>query len=66
MKIFDYLQEDNYEQLMFFQDKDVGLKVIICIHNTVLGPALGGTRFWNYQTEEEAIIDALRLARDDL
>lgn len=63
MKIFDYLQEDNYEQLMFFQDKDVGLKVIICIHNTVLGPALGGTRFWNYQTEEEAIIDALRLAR---
>ena len=48
---------------MFFQNKDVGLKVIICIHNTTLGPALGGTRFWNYQTEEEAIVDALRLAR---
>ncbi len=63
MKIFDYLQEDNYEQLIFFQSKDVGLKAIICIHNTALGPALGGTRLWNYQSEEEAIEDALRLAR---
>ena len=63
LKIFDYLQEDNYEQLIFFQSKDVGLKAIICIHNTALGPALGGTRLWNYQSEEEAIEDALRLAR---
>ena len=63
MKIFDYLQEDNYEQLIFFQDKDTGLKAVICIHNTTLGPALGGTRFWNYGSEDEAIVDAIRLAR---
>lgn len=63
MKIFDYLQEDDYEQLMFFQDKNSGLKAVICIHDTTLGPALGGTRFWNYQSDEEAVVDALRLSR---
>lgn len=63
MKIFDYLEEHDYEQLVFCQDKKTGLKAIICIHDTTLGPALGGTRIWNYETEEEAIIDALRLGR---
>ena len=63
MNIFDLLEEYDYEQLVFCQDKDTGLKAIICIHDTTLGPALGGTRIWNYESEEDAIIDVLRLAR---
>jgi len=58
-----YMEEYGYEQLCFFHDKYTGLKAIVCIHNTVLGPALGGTRFWNYATEDEAAEDVLRLAR---
>lgn len=63
MKIFEYLEKYDYEQLVFCQDRDTGLKAIIGIHDTTLGPALGGTRIWDYDSEEEAIIDALRLAR---
>ncbi len=63
MKIFEYLEKYDYEQLVFCQDKETGLKAIIGIHDTTLGPALGGTRIWDYETEEEAIIDVLRLAR---
>ncbi len=63
MKIFDYLEKYDYEQLVICQDQTSGLKAIICIHDTTLGPALGGTRMWNYANEEEAILDALRLAR---
>lgn len=63
MKIFEYLENYDYEQLVICQDKTSGLKAIICIHDTTLGPALGGTRMWNYASEEEAILDALRLAR---
>jgi leucine dehydrogenase len=63
MKIFDYLEKYDYEQLVFCQDRSTGLKAVIAIHDTTLGPALGGLRIWNYETEDEAIIDALRLAR---
>lgn len=63
MKIFEYLEKYDYEQLVFCQDRATGLKAIIGIHDTTLGPALGGTRFWNYETEEEAIVDVLRLSR---
>ncbi|WIV11456.1 Glu/Leu/Phe/Val dehydrogenase [Proteiniborus sp. MB09-C3] len=63
MKIFEYLEKYDYEQLVFCQDRSTGLKAIIGIHDTTLGPALGGTRFWNYESEEEAIIDVLRLSR---
>lgn len=63
MGIFDTMERSDYEQLVFCQDKASGLKAIICIHDTTLGPALGGTRMWNYQTEEEAIRDVMRLAR---
>lgn len=49
--------------MLFGSDPDTGLKCIIAIHSTVLGPSLGGTRFWNYNTEEEAINDVLRLSR---
>lgn len=63
MEIFKYMETYDYEQLIFCQDKTSGLKAIIAIHDTTLGPALGGTRMWNYATEEEAIEDALRLAK---
>ncbi|UMY67219.1 leucine dehydrogenase [Flavobacterium sp. HJ-32-4] len=54
---------DNHEQIVFCHDKDTGLKAIIGVHNTVLGPALGGTRMWNYANEWEALNDVLRLSR---
>ncbi|SHE45207.1 leucine dehydrogenase [Seinonella peptonophila] len=63
MSIFDYLERYNYEQVVFCQDRDAGLRAVIAIHDTTLGPALGGTRMWTYATEEDAIEDALRLAR---
>lgn len=63
MKIFEYLEKYDYEQLVFCQDKNSGLKAIIGIHDTTLGPALGGTRIWDYESEDEAIIDVLRLAK---
>lgn len=63
MELMKYMEKYNYEQLVFCQDKDSGLKAIIAIHDTTLGPALGGLRMWPYATEEEAIEDALRLAR---
>jgi len=63
MEIFNYMEKYDYEQLVFCQDENSGLKAIIAIHDTTLGPALGGTRMWTYDTEEEAIEDALRLAR---
>lgn len=63
MKIFEYMGKYDYEQLVFCQDKTSGLKAVICIHDTTLGPALGGTRMWNYQSEDDAILDALRLGR---
>jgi leucine dehydrogenase len=63
MEIFEYLEKNEYEQLLLCHDPASGLKAIICVHDTTLGPALGGTRMWNYASEEEAIMDALRLAR---
>ncbi len=63
IQVFDYMQAHQYEQVVHFYDKSTGLKGITVIHNTTLGPALGGTRIWNYQSEEEALVDCLRLAR---
>jgi len=63
MEIFEKLEKYEYEQIIFCQDKASGLKAIIAIHDTTLGPALGGTRMWTYANESEAIEDALRLAR---
>ncbi|GAA0416552.1 MAG: branched-chain amino acid dehydrogenase [Bacillota bacterium] len=63
MELFTYMEKYDYEQLVFCQDKNSGLKAIIAIHDTTLGPALGGTRMWTYKSEEEAIEDALRLAK---
>ena len=53
----------NHEQIVFCNDNDTGLKAIIAIHNTILGPSLGGTRMWNYNNEMEALVDVLRLSR---
>lgn len=61
--IFATLAEMGHEQVVFCSDDATGLKAIIAIHNTVLGPALGGTRMWNYATEAEALNDVLRLSR---
>ncbi|WP_407268309.1 branched-chain amino acid dehydrogenase [Radiobacillus sp. PE A8.2] len=63
MEIFNYMESYDYEQLVFCQDKQSGLKAIIAIHDTTLGPALGGTRMWTYASEGAAIEDALRLAK---
>jgi leucine dehydrogenase len=61
--VFGQFSFDNHEQIVFCNDKDTGLKAIIGIHNTVMGPALGGTRMWNYANEWEALNDVLRLSR---
>ena len=61
--VFGQVSFDGHEQVVFCHDKDTGLKAIIGIHNTVLGPALGGTRMWNYTNEWEALNDVLRLSR---
>lgn len=61
--LFDQLSTNDHEQIVFCQDNATGLKAIIAIHNTVLGPGLGGTRLWHYTSEAEAINDALRLSR---
>lgn len=61
--IFEKVQQMGHEQVVFCHDANSGLKAIIAIHNTTLGPALGGTRLWSYQSSEDAVIDALRLSR---
>tara|TARA_R100001369_G_scaffold11109_2_gene24478 strand:- start:11254 stop:12354 length:1101 start_codon:yes stop_codon:yes gene_type:complete len=61
--VFGQFSFDNHEQVVFCNDKDTGLKAIIGIHNSVLGPALGGTRMWNYNSEWDALNDVLRLSR---
>ncbi len=62
-EIFSQLSTYNHEQIVFCNDNATGLKAIIAIHNTVLGPGLGGTRVWNYNNEAEAINDVMRLSR---
>lgn len=61
--VFEYMQQMGHEQLVFCHDPHSGLNAIIAIHNTTLGPALGGTRLWNYNSHQDAIVDALRLSR---
>ncbi len=63
MSVFDHHEFDDHEQVVFCHDAASGLKAIIAIHNTNLGPALGGCRMWPYADEAEALTDALRLSR---
>jgi leucine dehydrogenase len=63
MQVFEKLAEYRYEQLVFCHDKATGLRAVVAIHDTTLGPALGGCRMYPYATEEDALVDVLRLAR---
>lgn len=63
MTVFNLAAFDEHEQVVFCNDKASGLKAIICVHSTALGPAVGGCRMWNYASDESALIDALRLSR---
>jgi leucine dehydrogenase len=63
MDIFPVMQQHDHEQLLFCHEPSIGYRGLIAIHNTTLGPALGGTRYWKYDSEADAVIDALRLAR---
>ena len=61
--IFEQMGSRDHEELIFCYDPETGLKAIIAIHDTTIGPALGGCRMWNYESEEAALKDALRLSR---
>jgi len=63
MSLYSHVDFDQHEQVVYFNDSASGLKAIVAIHNTTLGPALGGTRMFNYVNEEEALTDVLRLSR---
>lgn len=63
MDIFEELGVHDHEQLVFCREPTSGYRGLIAIHNTTLGPALGGTRYWHYKNEADAVIDALRLSR---
>jgi len=63
MRYFETIAEMGHEQVVFCHDKASGYRGIIAIHDTTLGPALGGCRFWNYASDDEAVTDALRLSR---
>lgn len=64
MSAFEVIaKHGDHEEVVFCNHKESGLKAIIAIHNTALGPALGGTRMWNYASDEEALVDVLRLSR---
>lgn len=63
MSVFEEMIERGHEQVVYCSDKESGLKAIIAIHDTTLGPALGGCRFYNYACEEDALRDVLRLSR---
>ncbi|WP_339878661.1 Glu/Leu/Phe/Val dehydrogenase dimerization domain-containing protein [Pseudidiomarina gelatinasegens] len=63
MSLFEHKEFDQHEQVVFCHDKETGLKAIIAIHDTTLGPSLGGTRMWNYPSSAEALTDVLRLSR---
>ncbi|HYI44418.1 MAG TPA: Glu/Leu/Phe/Val dehydrogenase [Actinomycetota bacterium] len=61
--VFEFIRDGGYEQVVFCSDDQSGLRAIIAIHSTALGPALGGTRFYPYESEEEALVDVLRLSK---
>ena len=63
MAVFDHPEFDQHESLHYVQDADSGLKAIIAIHSTALGPAAGGCRRWQYASDADALTDALRLSR---
>ena len=63
MDVLEYMEAHGHEQLSVYTDRESGLRAFIAIHDTTLGPAVGGVRIWPHKTEQEAIVDVLRLAR---
>ena len=63
MSVFGAQDFDGHEQVVFVNEPSLGLRAIIAVHNTHLGPALGGCRMWPYGSEAEALRDVLRLSR---
>lgn len=63
MSLFEHPEFDHHEEVVFCHDQESGLKAIIAVHDTTLGPSLGGTRLWNYSSSAEALTDVLRLSR---
>ena len=63
MAVFNRVEFDNHEQVVFCSDEESGLKAIIAVHNTNLGPAVGGCRMWDYANDEDAVYDVLRLSK---
>jgi len=63
VRLFERIHGEDHEQVVYCHDRRSGLRAIIAIHSTRLGPALGGTRFYPYQAEEDALEDVLRLSR---
>lgn len=61
--IFETVRREGHEQIVFCNDKETGLRAIIGMHSTVLGPGVGGCRMWNYANEQEALNDVLRLSK---
>ncbi|MCZ7601416.1 MAG: Glu/Leu/Phe/Val dehydrogenase [Melioribacteraceae bacterium] len=63
MEIFEMMENNDHEQVVYCSNKESGLRAIIAIHDTTLGPSLGGTRMWSYSTSDQALKDVLRLSR---
>lgn len=63
LELFDLMNQYQYEQVVLCHEPYTNLRAVICIHNTTLGPALGGIRMWPYESERDAMVDAMRLAR---
>ena len=63
MDIFEMMAVREHEQILFWSEPSIGYRGIIAIHDTTLGPALGGTRFWSYGSDRDALVDVLRLSR---
>src|SRR5262247_1511649 len=63
MDFFERMERWEHEEVIFWSDKSSGLRAIIALHNTVLGPAVGGCRMWPYESFDEALDDVLRLSR---
>lgn len=61
--VFEQIKNESFEQIVYCSDPEVGLKAIISMHSTVLGPAVGGCRMWAYGSEAEALTDVLRLSK---
>ena len=63
MSVFNHTEFDHHESVNYFCDEATGLRAIVAVHSTALGPGAGGTRRWVYSSDDEALTDVLRLSR---